>query len=436
VVDPVRTETAARVVAAVMLCLGLFSLGFWNDARRQPGLDFYLMWSVAKAQRGSGFTLDSPYRDTEGYHARLLRDAAASGDAVLQDAAPRVSMDFTGTPFVYYLMGSLPGPYATALLAFRAAQLLAFALAVFVLARPLASMPTAAALAAATALAFDPLLLDVKNGNLGALLLFGLAMLGQWLSRPLAASGGVGRVHALLAPALLVLLAVIKPIVAGAALLMGLALLRAGSGFARAAALGSAVVALALFYLAPCALFDSLAVWGDWAREAFSSDARLAYNIDMGNYSGILLLAEGAGRSPGWAMQVTAFALAASLAGVLGWSGRRALAAVAQDARADPLAAAALGIVLLLALSPLVWSHYQVLAVLPALWLCRAPAGAPRVLGWLALVLVADLPRRVAMVWEGLPWLVLHVSHAYSWLLLWAGLLVVLRARLRAAAAG
>lgn len=425
-----RAETGARIAFVAMILLGVASLPFWQRAGEQPGIDFYQYWGIAKAQRAAAFALGSPYRNPAGYQDRLLGIAAASGDARLQSlAASKEWLDVTGTPFVYSLMGGLPAPYSRALMLWRAVLVFAFACAVFVLARPLASAATSGLLALATALAFDPLLLDVQVGNLSSVQLLGLVVAAALLQRR-----PMGPMQMLLVPALLVLLTLMKPIVAIAALLLGLSLLLQGGPRERVTAIASAGAATVVFGLLPALLFGSVTVWGDWWREAFVSDARLAYGAVHGNYSGVALLANMTGQSVGRVIALVGAAVAASLAlAALPARSPRAALGAGCSLLGDPACASALGVLALLAASPLVWSHYQVLVVIPALWLCGAPAGArrwPQGLGWATLVLAADLPRRLLMVWGGLPLPVVDAVHAWSWVPLWIGALGVYRARL------
>jgi len=400
----------------------------------QAGVDFYQYWGVAKCQRATNFTLGSPYRNGAGYGAQLRQLAAASGDATLQRAvASRDAPDLTGTPFVYYLMGSLPGPYSRTLLLYRAALFAAFALAVFLLARPLASPAMAGALAASTAVASDALLLDLAVGNLSSLQLLGL------VGAAVVARRDPRLRTALWLPPLLVLLTLVKPVVGLAAGLLGLSLLlRQVSWQARAVVVGSAAAAAGLFAALPALLFGSVTVWPDWWSATFSSGERLAYEVVQGNYSGVALLARLGGHSTGWGLAWVAASLGGSvlaLAALVRWrhgAGSGFGAATLEFLR-DPLAAASLGIVALLALSPLVWSHYGVLAVAPALWLCGPGGGPwPRALGWLSLLLVVDLPRRLYLLLPDLPWMVLDLNHAFAWIPLWIGMLGVLAAKLPA----
>ena len=80
--------------------------------------------------------------------------------------------------------------------------------------------------------------------------------------------------------------------------------------------------------------------------------------------------------------------------------------------------------VLSLATSPLVWEHYQLLAVIPALWLCRAGATGWGALGWLSLLAFADLPENFNSFAGHIPGWLMILNHSFCWLPLWIGMVM------------
>lgn len=430
-------RVAFAAATGVLLVLALTSVRFWLEVPRQAGVDFYQYWGIAKAQRAAGLQLGNPYRNRGGYQDGLDRLAAQSGDARLAEAvASRPLPDLTATPSAYSLLGAWPGPYSRGLALYRIAQLAAFALAVFLLARALVPAPLAAGFAAAVAAASDPLLLDVAVGNVTTLQLLGLVVVAEVLRR-----GGPTRALAWWAPPLLLAVGLLKPTLLLPAGLLGLVVLaRQPSPAGRASAVAAGILASAVLALAPVLLFGDFAIWTDWWAGIFSSQTRLSYEVVEGNFSGVTLLARLADVSVGASLGLTALALGASLTGALALARWRHAGALRwRDAGratlADPLGPAVLGILLLLALSPLVWSHYHVLAVAPGLWLCRSGERWTRALGWATLLLAVDLPRRLYLLWGDLPWMLWDASHAWGWVPAWIGLLGVLAARLRGVAA-
>jgi hypothetical protein len=121
---------------------------------------------------------------------------------------------------------------------------------------------------------------------------------------------------------------------------------------------------------------------------------------------------------------------------VVGWAVRteahtwtsRVRAALAR-VLGDPHLTTAIGVTLTIALPPLVWYHYYIIGLAPALWLLNVRSGSssPRLWGLAALVLTAGLPAGLLSLfgWSA----AVHASAALSWLALWGGILVRLSRR-------
>jgi hypothetical protein len=173
--------------------------------------------------------------------------------------------------------------------------------------------------------------------------------------------------------------------------------------------------------LIPGALFGSWAVWAEWYQYVYGADhTRLLFPIVHGNYSTSLLLHETLDR-PIWVMIA---GVVAALAGSLALSiPRRGW----KSAVRDPQIAMAVGIVATVATAPLFWLHYYMLLLIPALWLLFSASRLAAVSALIALVLCSGLVDPVWSLpgWGGraVPW-----SRVASWMLLWCGILLHLRA--------
>ncbi|WP_029919106.1 glycosyltransferase 87 family protein [Nevskia soli] len=430
-----RSQGLVLAIIIVMILMATASFRFWSDLPNQLGVDFYQFWGIAKSQQSSGFRLGSPYRNPAGYQQQLLKLAAVEGDAELVAAVgKREQPDLTGSPLLYYLLGMLPQKYTVALWSFRTAQFVAFALAAFLLVRRLTSGPVSAlTFAVALAAAFDPLLLDMAVGNLSSFQLLGLVLVAGLLEQGGASNVRIGLAQALLVTVVLVLLTLVKPSIAAATALAGLCLYRKTERRVRTIIAVTAGAVCALLYALPCMLFNSASVWADWWSGTFSSVDRLAYAGGDGNYSGVGLLSSRLGISIAAAMALVGTFLLVSLlwpivsvCATTSKAGRDYLAVI-RNGLVDPYLCIAFGVVVSFALSPLVWSHYQVLGIIPALWLCWNQGTRnrlPRIAGWLALLLMADLPRRIYLL-AGVPWILIEACHGFSWLLLWVGMITV-----------
>jgi hypothetical protein len=168
--------------------------------------------------------------------------------------------------------------------------------------------------------------------------------------------------------------------------------------------------------VAPLVWLGSASAWGEWLTLIVGRDARRLseYALAAGNTSTPRLLEEWLGVDP---------LLAAAGIGVLL---AVALAPVARRVVDDAWLAAGVGVVVSLAIAPLVWFHYYVLALVPALGLLAVP-GAPRWLGVLAVALyslyqpdLATYSRAFVSEWLAPSW-------SLGWVVLWLGLWLAAR---------
>jgi hypothetical protein len=309
----------------------------------------------------------------------------------------------------------LPSQYAQAARIHWLVQVLAFGFGAFVLLRLAGvSKPSALAAIGLLTLAYRPLGDDLFTGNLGSPQLAALAAVSwiamraiptatrrariAWTSAALVLLGGLVLVKATLAPAALLLL-------------LHLGYEVETREFARA--LGLALLGWILLLTAPLVWLGSASAWGEWLGLIVGRDAgRLSeYALAAGNTSTPRLLQEWTGVDPLLAAAGVGMVLAISLAPVA----RRVLS--------DAGLAAGVGIVVALALAPLVWFHYFVLALVPAIRLI-VERGAPRGLGVLALALysvyqpdLVTFSRDFVSGWLAPLW-------SLTWVPLWIGLLV------------
>ena len=168
--------------------------------------------------------------------------------------------------------------------------------------------------------------------------------------------------------------------------------------------------------VAPCLAFGDAGLWGQW--RAVVTGERLLYPPVTGNWSSAGLIAST------WRLPVAA--VSAGLLALLGVGLAPALVAADRGRRLrawvdDPYLAASAGVVVLLAASPLAWSHYFVLGLLPALWLLgaadRTSSGAGAASIVLASGLLPQLGARLLGAELSPAWLT-----SVSWVPLWLGL--------------
>lgn len=392
------------------------------SVRPETSVDFYQFWGVGAARAAA--PVPPPYAEPEPTRRALDALFAAETDPGLARLHRQRIAQFEpfGSPLLYTAFALLPMDYGFALQLFRAAQLAAFGLGVVWLVTSTGIGLAGALLAVAIlALAYRPFGDDLFTANLNAIQLAAVVAAGTATARI-----GVGSTKrgAPLLLAALVGLASLKANLALVCGVLGLIVVARTWPELRARAVAIFVACLLVLVGAPMLYFRSAGVWLAWLRFAFFDDPRRLqdYSVGSGNASMPRWLFEQTGLDPLLGVGVILGVLAVSVA--LGGVGRRA----ARRLASTPLDALSLAIVVTLAIWPLVWFHYFVLALVPILrlLLSRPRSEAARVLAAVTLVIysAAYLPLAVR---AGLyPWL--PGLWALTWIPLWMGWLAELRA--------
>jgi hypothetical protein len=400
-------------------------------------IDFYQYWGAAAARRLSTEELGSPYREAQRYGAVLLEAAEGSGQPMFQRVSRHATPPkFTATPFAYTLFALLPANYTLANLLYYSLQIVSFIAGVIIVgvvyrypAFPLVCLSLLLILSS------GPLNTDLRLGNLGCIQFMILAILLALVdrlqgARPSATRGGIVLSG-------LTLLVLTKPNLGLVLVFMVLHLWVArGTRFLVMAAWPAALCVGAAVMLSSLH-FGSWTVWLDWYDTALGLStvgrrpSTVGRHLTIGNYSTPLLLGSRLNLSAWTSASLIAAGLAISIVAVVGRSVladasaraapvRRALARVL----GDPHLAMALGVALSLALPPLVWYHYYIIAVIPSLWLLNVQSTWPalRWCGLAALLLGAGILTGLFLLvgWNTAG----HVCATLSWLALWGGILI------------
>lgn len=400
---------------------------YHNHLSHTPGIDFYQYWAVPTARRISVEPLGTPYAESERYGQILEDFSRHSTDSRLAAVTEYwQTPDFASDPLLYVMGSWLPASYTTALKIYQFLQFFAFALALVLFARR-ASLPgpETATLGLLMFVYYMPVLSELRVLNTNALQLAALAAAASLLASRRAGRAG-------LALALTVLVVFLKPVWVLLPGLVALYLLRTHGRATALRALGVAG-AFGLALLAWPAVVFGPAVWSEWYRAVFSgSPDRLLYGIEEGNRSAAMVLAQETGMGIGESVGVLALVLALSLfvaaALRLGASGpgrwRLAASSLSDTLLRSPETTLSLGIVAMLALSPLTWWHYYTLALLPIFALLSSGASrAQAVLACLSFLLSSGRLGPVYVWFTDADWATV-CGAAFAWVPLWLGLLL------------
>lgn len=414
----------------------------WQECSRTPGIDFYHYWGVSKARQFSSDELPSPYLEQDRYATVLNTYAQGSTDARLKlvNQYRRSRFYVTGTPLFYSVFAALPTDYSLALGLFQTSQVLLFIASIAILGLShFQHRWEVLVLAFLLIVAYGPLETDLLVGNFNSLQLFAVVVLTVFADYSLKrcpTDRALSR--CVIFMCVLVFVTLLKPNVALVTLLLAVHIwvTHRTRVFVRALIAGGAFGAIVMALT--CMQFGSWTIWLDWYRYLTSAGGeKLTYPVSKGNYATVLLVAEALNVSVRVAILMVGVVLVASLSAVLMFLGAAGRPFRQNVARAcvclfgDPQLCAAVGITVTLALSPLVWNHYYVLSLLPALWLL-----APQHRGWLAgtagglsIILTSGIVIAILVrQWEA--WRELWpYSCAIGWLPLWIGTLGILARR-------
>jgi hypothetical protein len=424
-----RSLLAAAIVATALLVAALCRERFSQSI----GIDFYQYWGVGRAVRLSHDSLGSPYTPEGGarYAGALGPFAQDTADLRLRTVASwrnSSGFDLTATPFLYAVFAFIPaGGYTRTLGLFTFFEAFSFLAGVVSLARLFGRGWFAAGLLALLLLAaYDPIASDLRVANIAGLQLLAIASALRLATvrRPKVAQGA-----GLLS--LLALATLLKPnlLLITVALALSACLRLPPRTLARAT-LVAAVVGIAAIALSSL-FFGSAGIWLDWYRHVYGADSnRLAYPPWTGNCAAAVVLAPWLGLKPSGASLVLSallvgsvlVALAARARGVTGWV-RPGLALLR-----DPEVVAASASAATLAIPVLVWIHYEILLLVPCLWLILAPRWRyARWFGVLSLLASAGTAAKLVLIPLGRLDLV-PLVHAASWIPAWIAVLVIIYA--------
>ena len=354
-----RFKDPLTLVLATFAALGL--LGAWDYAERSPGLDYYVAWVAADAVKNDNenFIYDpaSSYKLPLQY--RNKADEAKDAPRLKLIAAHKKDMSFTATPFLYWVTAAFAvGDYETDLTTWHALSLFMLAIFFIVVCRLLGYSPaTTLAIFLPIIVWFVPLHSDLRVGNVNSIQL-GMVGLIMWL---LSRSNHSKYLFA--ASVVVGLTVMFKPNLAPIGLILaGGWLLRHQYSRLIIGISGMLTGVLAAVLVSSWWMGNSSA-WLDWLK--MLSGAVGAAPSKGGNYSVMRQLT--GGLSPTGQLLLALFLVSAALA--LFWWGRRRHPELSTSAEIqstdrqllEDTLLVAMGCVIALMASALVWIHYYLL---------------------------------------------------------------------------
>lgn len=434
-------RTFAWMERFIIVVLGIVSLAYGVQHMNTIGVDFYHFWAVDIVLTETKREAGHPYHKVaEKYDSTMQKYAVKHGGAALESVTHyRRRGEFTASPLLYTLFSCLPQEYALALLLFQGLSVLFFAVAFFAMVGYYWGEAVNFISVCFFFILFNkftPFSHDLVAGNINCLQLFLLVLALMPLVSLEKAKSFRGQI--LLGTLFLSLLAFLLLIKINFLLIAVAALLYFWQQTPGKVLLLSFVYSafwILLLFLLPMFYFQNGKIWLDWFRFVAAGDPEtLIRPVTFANYSWPLVLSIFAKISLPTATKATVGFLVFSFLGVFffrlwrrmvpsscSWipGARQAFSALASNL---PLLLS-LATVVTMALAPLMWSHYYVVILIPALWLMRQKSSTLGALGFLSLLMCSgvldDFYKLLAMEKILVP-----LSSAISFLPLWIGCLL------------
>ena len=356
-----RFRDPLTLVLAVFVALGM--LGAWNYAEDTPGLDYYVAWVAADAVKNSNknyiYDPASAYKLPSLY--RNKADQAKDAPRLKLIAEYKKDMSFSATPFLYWVTAAIAvGDYETDLTVWHALSLFMLAAFIIVVCRLLGYSVTASlAIFLPVVVWFVPLHSDLRVGNVNSLQL-GMVGLAMWLQ-----SRGSNTKYLFAAGMVIGLTVMFKPNLAPIGLILaGGWLLRHQYSRLVTGVSGMLTGVLAAILVSSWWLGHSTA-WLDWLKVISGTVGGAPKK--GGNYSVMQQLT--GGLSP--TGQLMLAILLVSLALTLFWWGRRRQSRLSTNPdiqstdrqSLEDTMLIAMGCIIALMASALVWIHYYLLTI-------------------------------------------------------------------------
>lgn len=438
------------IFAVVLVALGCVT--GWLVFEKGVGIDFYQFWGIGLARQLGGSSLKPPYAEPSVY-AGLLDVFGKEHTDIRFDIANRANhtlyrngVDVTGTPLLYMLFSIFPRHYSTAYGLFLSLQVLFFTgtllglVAAFsqkkyrLMALSLALVGGYGPLLDYPIGGYRPLLSDLIVGNICSFQFSAIVALTFLCAAPSEKNVPLRNAVCLIGLALITL---VKPSVFPVAVLLAASFWKVHGQKAFGRASFAACAAGASAYLASCAYFGSWTTWTDWRHYLLRESNLFSSSVEAGNASITYVLSNELGLDISLTTAAMAVLFCLSFLSVALKAGTSAKTfpektlGAANVLLKDPCLCAAIGIVAVLALSPLVWLQYYVLSLFPVFWLIGRPSESarPALMGLFSVFLSSFLLPAL------IPFLQTHAASQYlpvfAWLPLWIGILEVMTEKLR-----
>jgi hypothetical protein len=424
-----------KIKLIICILLTLLSFRSWSNALQAPGIDFYHYWAVAKAKQFNHNLNANPYIDSAAYASvinqrvdLLQQESSDSTDGRLQKAnSYRRNLDLTGTPALYTIFKILPTDYSYAISLFQFLQVISLVTGVALVGWHLEQAWHYWALGLIMSGFCTPFLVDINVANLNSFQFFSLSVLVTILDNNNPKRVQINQKEAIILITTLCSLSLLKPNFTLAYAALGIVIKSRCKNLSNRNILISTLITVTLILGASSLFFGGFDLWTTWYQSLTSSTQRLTYPISEGNASATLILSNTYDIEVNFSSLIMFAFLGLSLVATVikrQKSNKIRTNSLLKELKNSYLLSG-IAIVLTLAVSPLVWTHYYTVLLLPAVWLVSKEKTSKIAanLGILAIIIIGGFFNRVVgYVAELTPEIEAYILIS-SWILVWFGLL-------------
>lgn len=386
-----RFENPTNLILVILVAISL--LGAWLYVKTTPGLDYYVAWAAADAVKND--KADNIYEPSARYKLAVIyrNKADEQQDAPRQKAIAKHRsnhLHMTASPFLYWVTGVLAtGDYERDLTNWQFLSLFLVAVSILLMCRLLNfPLTTSLVILLPIVIMMAPLHSDLRVGNVNSIQL-GMIALILWLQK----RGGDNR-YLFAAGVAIGLLAMFKPNLAPIALLIagGWAVRRQYSRL-MVSVTGIATGALSALLVSSWWM-GKATIWWDWWTVLGRTMSGGSPGRSSGNYSPMAQASGGMGMDNQFVLALVYCLLCLA---ALWWGRRRMTVSTLPPATVDDrevlenTALTAMGCIVALLASSLVWVHYYLL-VIPMVIFALRPWNSPRPMNFLNVLMLRLVP--------------------------------------------
>ena len=434
-----RLNSKISILIAAMAFTLAYGEFLWRATA--PGVDFYHYWALIKVKSVLDKDIGSPYLEQDQYARCLKAHTAKSSSPLLKKVNKiRSKLDVTGTPLQYSVFVILPLDYNLAIFLFRITQALVFIGTIVLLGTHFkTNVLSSFSFAFLLFVVYEPISQDLWVGNLNAIQLAFLTTIVLFAEKIQSISTSRNKIlPSILFTGGLLFFALLKPNYVLIPLIMLAFLWRnIGTRLFISTSIAGGTLGLVTAII-PCFLFNTPWIWLDWwtqLQKLKNINTIFLYPISSGNFSTPLMLSKQFNLGSGYCLAIMCafIILSLILALTIPFNNntkemierfRKKVSCILQS----PFLCLSIALTITLAISPLVWIHYLVVLLLPALWMIldKKFGETVGILASISVVMASGILLRILTLHSNIWLSKAPYMFGLAWIPLWIGILIII----------